>query len=533
MALPEILTNFASAQNALFRTLVTFGILIAGHIGVKITTLIIQKIWMIRGEDLTKKSIEKRYETVQHIKYALDALVIGFALLYLNTGLTATLTQQFASSLPNTLSVLLIGTLGFIGVNLVTKFGSGFISRVGTRNYFREIGLSENAVRLISVGLKGFLYLIVIQVVLEELGIGNTFINTAITASSYAIVFLGAALAFWGFKDLFRNLAAGIYLKNSRLVRPGEKVYLDDESGEIRGVDLFSTQVETDGGYTMMTQNSKVMDANLKFKRTQSDIKTLEDVKKYFIAQDPSFCGPASAEMALSIFGYRYTQEEIGELSDTEVGKGVPPKDVDKLVNSVETLTDGEVKAAYVDYEKITDLADEFKVWFNDGALIIPHFAKPMLFPQADTGHYSLCVGVEGDELLIVDPSTDTVSGGVYYADSSEMLEAMGEWEGSSRGYLVLAPEDTTAYWRISKGLIYADETFYDSINKNMELQLRRILRQGRILKNVLPDQLENYLEKWKKEEKVGRVWKPEENRRSKGKKEGGEKDEQSSDSGE
>ena len=511
MALPEILTNFASGQEALFRTIVTLGLLVAGHIGVKIVTIIFRKLWMSRGDNLTKKTIEKRYETVQYLTYILDAVVIAVALLYLNTGLTATLTQQFTSSLPQVLSVLLIGLLGIMGVNVLTRFGSGFFSRVGTRNYFQEIGLSQNAINAISVAIKGFLYLVVLQIVLEQLGIGNTFINEAITASAYAGVFLGAGLIFWGFRDLFENLAAGFYLKNSRLVRPGEKVYLDDESGEIRGIDLFSTEVETDGGYTMMTQNSKVMDADLKFKRTQSDIETLEDVKKYFIAQDPSFCGPASAEMALSIFGYRYTQQEIGELSGAEEGKGIPPGEVENLTESIEQLTDGEVKAAYIDYEKITDLADEFKVWFNDGALIIPHFAKPVLFPQADTGHYSLCVGVEGDELLIVDPSADTVSGGVYYADSSEMLEAMGEWEGSSRGYLVLAPEDTTAYWRISKGLIYADENFYDQINKNMELQLRRILRQGRILKNVLPDQLEEYLDRWKKEENVDRLWKPEE----------------------
>jgi hypothetical protein len=510
MALPEILSSLATNQGAVFRTFVTLGILVAGHIGAKILTIIVRKVWMSRGEDLTKKTMENRYDTVRHLKYALDAIVIGFALLYLNTGLTAALTQRITTSLPNVISIILIGILGFIGVNLLTKVGGTFISQLGTRNFFQELGLSQNAVKLLSVLIKGFLYLIVIQVVLEQFGIGNTFINKAITASAYAGVFLIAGLLFWGFRDLFENLAAGFYLKSSRLVRPGEKVYLEEESGEIRGVDLFSTQVETDSGYTMMTQNSKVMEADLKFKRTQSDIETLEDVKKYFIAQDPSFCGPASAEMALSIFGYRYTQEEIGNLSGAEEGTGIPPEDVDNLTNAIEDLTDGEVKAAYVDYEKITDLADEFKVWFNDGALIIPHFAKPMLFPQADTGHYSLCVGVEGDELLIVDPSADTVSGGVYYADSSEMLEAMGEWEGSSRGYIVLAPEDTTAYWRISKDLIYADESFYDSINKNMELQLRRILRQGRILKNVLPEQLEDYLEKWKKEEKVGRVWKPE-----------------------
>lgn len=508
MSLSTALADISAGQGALFRTLVTFGLLVGGHIFVKIFAAIFRKTWMQRGEDLTKKAIQKRYDAVKNITYILDAVVIAAALLYLNTGLTTTLTEKLTSGLPDILSVLLIGVLGILLVNFVTKFASGFLNRLGTRNYLRDIGLSQNATRMLSLVVKGFLYLIFFQVILDQLGIGNTFLNRAITASAYATVFLVAGLAFWGFKDLARNIAAGLYLKNSRLVRPGEKVYLEEESGEIRDVDLFSTEVETDGGYRLLTQNSKIMDADLKFKDTQSDIETLEDVKRHFTAQDPSYCGPASTEMALSIFGYRYSQETIGEMCDTEVGVGTMPDD---LIESIEKLTDGEVQAAYVEYDKITNLADEFKVWFNDGALIIPNFAKPVLFPQADTAHYSLCVGVEGEDLLIVDPSTSTVSGGVYYADSSEMLEAMGEFEGRSRGYLVLAPEDTTAYWRINKGLIYADKSFYDEINKNMELQLRRILRQGRILKNVLPEDLQSYLDKWKKDEKVGRVWKPEE----------------------
>ncbi len=510
MSISAMIAELASGQGAVFKTLVTVGILVGGHILVKLFTTIIRKAWMRRGDNLTKKAIQRRYDTVQNISYVLDAVVIAVALLYLNAGLTTELTENFAENLPDIFSVFLIGILGIIMVNFVTKLVSGFFNRVGTRNYLREMGLSQSATHIMSLAVKGFLYLLIIQIVLNQLGIGNTFLDNAITASAYAAVFTVAALLFWGFKDLARNLAAGLYLKNSRLVRPGEKVYLEGESGKIRDIDLFSTEVETDGGYRMLAQNSKVMDSDMKFKDTQSDIETLEDVKRHFIAQDPSYCGPASAEMALSIFGYRYSQETIGDMCSTEVGVGTMPDD---LIESIEELTDGEVKASYIEYDKITDLSDEFKAWFNDGALIIPNFAKPVLFPQADTAHYSLCVGVEGDDLLIVDPSADTVSGGVYYADSGEMLEAMGEFEGRTRGYLVLAPEDTTAHWRISEGLIYADKSFYDEINKNMELQLRRILRQGRILKNVLPEDLQNYLERWKRDEKVGRVWKAESSR--------------------
>ena len=524
MTTDTLLSSLLAEQDALLRTFITVVMLVAGHAAAKITSFSVRKIW-IRGDDLTKKELERRYDTVRYLKYALDSVVILAGLVYLNTGLTATLTSTLAQSIPKIASAVLVGLLGLILVNLTAKVGGKVLKGLGVRDYLRDAGISKNATNGLRIGAQGFLYLLVIQIVLDSLGVGNTFISEAITASSYAVVGLGAALIFWGFKDIFKNLAAGFYLKNTRLVRPGEKVYLEDESGEIRGIDLFSTEIETDGGYTMITKNSDVMNADLKFKKTQNDVETLEDMKEYFIAQDPSYCGPASAEMALSIFGYRYGQDEIGEICGTEVGQGTMPDD---LIGAIEGLTDGEVHAEYVEYDKITDLADEFKVWFNDGALIIPNFAKPVLFPQADTAHYSLCVGVEGDELLIVDPSADTVSGGVYYADSGEMLEAMREFEGRTRGYLVLAPEDTTAYWRISKGLLYADETFYDQLNKNMELQLRRILRQGRILKNVLPDQLQDYLDRWKREENVERLWKPESEREQEGDKE----DEQTSDTG-
>lgn len=510
----NFLISFTTGQDPLLRTLGTLVILIAGHLTVKTIALITRKLWITRGTELTKKSIEKRHKVIQHATYFLDAIIIAIGLLYLNMGLPAEITTEMIEYMPRLLTVILVGILGIIGINLATNFGTRTLAKLGIRNYFREIGLSENALQLISLFIKGFLYLIVLQIVLTHIGVGDTFINEAINASSYAAVFLIAALVFWGFKDLFENIAAGLYLKSSRVVRPGEKIYLDDESGKLRGIDLFSTELETDSGYTLVTQNKEIMDADLKFKRSKSDIHTLEDVKKYFVAQDPSFCGPASAEMALSIFGYKESQEKIGELSGAKEGRGVPPEDVDKLMKSVETLTEGEVKAAYVDYDKITDLADEFKVWLNDDALIIPHFAKTYLFPQSETAHYSLCVGVEGEELLIVDPSADTVSGGVYYAEASEMLEAMGEYEGKTRGYIVLAPEDTTAYWRIERGLIYSDKSFYDEISKNMELQLRRILRQGRILKNVLPEQLQDYLNKWEKEENVSRIWKPKSERK-------------------
>ncbi|MFB6215500.1 MAG: C39 family peptidase, partial [Candidatus Aenigmatarchaeota archaeon] len=229
-------------------------------------------------------------------------------------------------------------------------------------------------------------------------------------------------------------------------------------------------------------------------------------IKSHFVAQNPSYCGPASMEMALEIFGYRNGQDEIGEKAGTEKGEGT---DREKLMDAVEDLTDGEVKTAYIEYDKIGDLADEFKAWFDEGALIVPNFYKQELFPDANAGHYVLSVGVEGQEILVVDPSKHTGTGGVYYVDADRLYEAMGEFD-HKRGYIVVAPEGSTAYWRIKNDLVYSKKTYYDEISKTLETRLRKLLRQGGLLKNVMPSPIEDYLEDWRSDKRVTDIWKPE-----------------------
>ncbi len=501
------IVNFAVSDSLAVRLIITAFILVFGHMLVRTFRKIALKTLIGRGEQVNKKRAEEQREKVTYAVYMLDIVVIGLALFYLNAEITRELYSASLTALPNIISVILVAILGIIGVNIFVKFIFEFFGTLGFSIHLRRAGITREISKVSETVFKIFLYLLLLQFVLVQANLAESTIQEIVTAATWALTLLIAALVFYGFKDLFKNFAAGLYLKNSRSVKANEKIYLDGERGELIDVSLFSTTIDTNDGYTMVASNSQVMDSNVKFKRTRSDIKTLEDMKKYFTAQDPSYCGPASAEMALNIFGFAHNQKEIGNIAGSEVGKGTMPDD---LIQAVEELTDEEVKGAYVDYNKIGKLSDELKTWFDNGALIIPNFAKPVLFPGSEKAHYSLCVGVEGDELLIVDPSVETVSGGVYYADDSEMREAMSEFEGRERGYVVLAPEGTTAYWRIENGLIYSDSNFYDQISKNMELRLKKIMRQGRLLKTALPEPVNSYIEKWNKEEKVNRIWKPE-----------------------
>ncbi|MFB6209389.1 MAG: mechanosensitive ion channel domain-containing protein [Candidatus Nanohaloarchaea archaeon] len=499
-----MVVDFLSSASPLMEAVVALSILVLGHTAVKIIQYVLKTFTTRRRGNLTKKDVEKRLEAVRYLGHILDSGIIILALLYLNAGIDSGTVEQLISFIPEMLSAILAVILGFLVINISTKVGSDFIRNIGVQEYFRNIGLSKSSFRLVGILVKGFLYLVLLQITLAEIGIGDTFVSEMVTASSWAVAFLIAGLLFFGFKDLFQNYAAGIYLKNSQLIRSGEEIKLQEEKGEIGNISLFSTDIKTETGYNLVTPNKQVMESRIKLKRTKSDLETLEDITSYFVTQDPKYCGPASAEMALEIFGYSHDQRKIGEEADI----GEEGVDENDLMEAIEDLTDGEVRTAWVGHEKITDLADEYKSWFNDGALIVSNFFKPEIFPGAKRGHFVLSIGVEGDEILNLDPSGK--NGGVYYVDSDTLRDAMGE-HGHRRGYIVVAPEGTTAHWRIKKDLIYAEKTLYEELSKTLESRLRKIMRKGRLLKNSTPEPLEEYMEEWNSGERLTRVWKPSE----------------------
>lgn len=502
----EFLTQLIPGLSSgpMLRVLGALLILVFGHLLVKISKVTIRRYWIQGAQEATKKDIERREDNIRLAGNILDGVIISAAIIYLNAGIGQNLFTDLVSDSPRIVSALLLGILGIILIKIVTRVFKDFLNTVGVNNYLREIGLSRSASNLIAAAAKTVMYIVLFQVVLAQLQIGYTFLNQMLNAATWAFSFMIAALIFYSLKDLIRNVAAGFYLKNSHLVRQGEEVKVDGESGEIKEVSLFSTSVNTDSGYTLLTPNSQLMESPLRVKRTQSDLETLEDITSYFVAQDPSYCGPASMEMALEIFGYRKDQHQIGEKANAEEGKGV---DEDDLMNAVEELTNKEVKTAWIGYDDITDLEDEYKSWFNDGALIVSNFFKPEIFPDASAGHFVLSVGVEGEEILNLDPSG--TNGGVYYVNKDTLYDAMADF-GHKRGYIVVAPKGTTAYWRIKNDLIYAKKSLYDELSKTLESRLRKIMRKGRILKNSTPESMEKYMEDWATEEKLTRVWKPE-----------------------
>ncbi|MFB6174504.1 MAG: mechanosensitive ion channel domain-containing protein [Candidatus Nanohalobium sp.] len=506
-----------TSQQPLIHILFTLLIIVAGHAVVKALKIAARKTWLSGKTEKTKKWIKQQEERIEITGNVLDAVIIAAALFYLNTGITTELFKDLQAYLPRFLTVLLIGVLGVIIIRILTQVLKNFLQTTGVRNYIRETGLSINSIKLLVGSFKAFLYLLLFQVLVSQLNIGSTFISEIINASSWALAFLVAGLLLYGFKDLFQNFAAGVYLKNSRIVRPGEEVKLDDDSGEIRDVSLFSTTVNTNSGYTVLAPNREIMQNNLKFKRAKSDLDTLEDISNYFIAERPGYSAAASLEMALEILGFRKGQNEIQDkIKEQEAGEEEEElSEVEKIQETVSELTNHHLNSAWIEQQKIDDIGDEIKAWFNDEGLVILKMRKDVAGGNKDEIGYVLATGVEDNEILLVDPAEE----GVYYVHKDKLEEAL-EFDGG--GYIVVAPEGTTAFWRIKNDLIYSRlKDYEEGLSKTLESRLRKIVRQGRIVQDVTPESVQEYLEKWRSDETSALLWKPGEEK--------GEKDEEAS----
>ena len=512
MAILSQLAGFLTAEALPIRLTVALLILVLGHLLVRLYRNGITSLLIERKENANRKTLQRIRGKIQYSVYVLNASVIAAALFYLNADVSREIYSGFIGALPNILSIVLILILGVIGVNIVTKLATDFFKTVGFRSYIRNAGVSQEILQVSEMILKGILYLMILQFILTQANLAESTIQEFVTAASWALALLLAGLLFYGFKDLFQNLAAGLYLKNSRAVRPGEQIKFGQETGELQNVSTFSTEIDTQDGYSLMAQNREIMSSHFKFKKSKSDLDTLEEIIQYFVTDKDGYSGPASMEMALDILGYSVKQEEFAEKA-TESSKDEDSNEEESdskteiteedLMKTVGNITENEVLTAWVETDHISDVGDEFKTWFNDGGLVVPKFDKSKVLPSEEGSEYAVVVGVEGTEVLVIDPSRS--SGGVYYINKDRLLDAMED-----HGYIVLAPVGTRSEWRVKNDLIYSDKSYYDELSKNLENRLRKIVRQGSILKDVMPEQVQKYTEEWKSDEKVSRVWKPE-----------------------
>ena len=471
----------------------------AGIIVAKLTSRAF--IYLTKRFSLMSEGTSKSF--VYFIELFFIVLAIIVSLNILNVNAAQLIVQGIISAVPNAVVLCLLLLFGYIVINLLMEIVKTMADRIGIKGSLSEIGISTGIVDVAFSFTKIFLFLVVISISFNFVGFAIPFINEILLAVLLSLVVLLAAFAYYVLKVPAMNLFSGAILERV-VLKPGQRVIVGEDEGEIIGITNTSTIIRQASGYNLMIPNSIVLNSKIYLKRSRQDISKLEQLRARFTTQDKSYCGPACATMMLSFFGFETTQQKVGKVAGTRVPGGTGPR---KLVEAVRKVSNNMVRGALIDYDKISDLKEEVRAWISEGALVILWFHKPVVFPNVGSrGHYVLCVGVEDDELIIMDPSSETA--GVYLIDYRLIQEGMMGTD-KKRGYLVFAKKGSSAYWRVTEGLIYADASAYEELGKSFERNLRKMIRQSATINNLLSEHVfKNLRSKYKG---TKQIWKPEE----------------------
>ncbi len=484
----------------------TFLILIIGFLLAKLSTRIILMVYrtskLKKGDYISLN--EENEPLFKIIRYVIMSFTIIIALIYLRVAVLENLLFTY-ELLPTLVSIVLASVLGIIVIEFIVYLLKLLLVAVGLVEYL-ELYSRTHILGAILWIARVLLYLVFFEIFLRMVGIEFAPFTTFLTIVFYASIFLFVVLSFFGFRDFVDNFYAGLYLRGMPMFRIGRYINYKNYSGEIANISRVATIINV-GKKVLWVPNKLLASTELVFEKVKPELKTLDAIKKYFAEQKPSYCGPASAQIVLSIFGFDINQDKIGELCDTKVGVGTHP---DTMIKVVEGLTKKKIRGMWIDYDHITDLKQEISNWLNQNALIIIDYKKNYLFPDAQRAHYSVILGIEGEELLVVDPSFKT--GGVYYVEIGRVFNGMNTYSElikGKRGYIVFAKKGTNAYWRIENKVYYSDMTLYKDLSKGVNDRLEKITKKAEVIKSIFPKNIKKYLEDWEKREKVYRVWKP------------------------
>lgn len=484
--------------------------------GITLTILVIGFMVMriIKRMMIRARQSSKRQRTLDPVPYVgvFDKVFFSFilvvALVFLGLTSVENFALRFLSLLPELLIFILLILLGILTVQLI----SGILEKLLTYTKIDEViseDISRNLLPVLFIIIKIILYVVLVDIILSIIQIPE--LKRLANFILYPILVILFSVFFVGIINPIRDFSSGFYLKNMWAFKSGNRITFEKETYTIKNISLLHTELETSKGNFLLLPNRVLASKGLEFEKPSKEMQTLEEIKNQFVAQLPSMCGPASAQIALSIFKIESTQEEIAKLAGSikrenkEQVAGTHPQ---KLIRAIEKYTENTVIGAWVDFDKIYNLKQEISTWLNDGALIIIDYKKQYLFPSAQNAHYSLVVGVKGDELLVVDPSSK--SGGVYFVDYRDVLIGMDTYSDliqGKRGYIVLAPKSSAAYERMDDGLIYYHPSMYNKISKPLEMKLNKIMNAP-ALSNMMPPFVKKFVKKVEKEQ-ISRVWRP------------------------
>lgn len=455
------------------------------------------------------ENIPSKDSLIRVLKLGIFLISILIALSILNVSFGDEISKQFGNIGVSALIFLLFLTLGYVVITIMFDFFKIIILKFG-EEYLVGLGISTTMLKIILFFLKTLIYFMLIVVSLSISGAEIPLFGNLVFSIFIAIILIISFFVVYSFKDYVANFVLSNYISKN-IVRPGQTIEIDGKRGEVISIDNQGVLIDLNEEETMVIPNKKIITKTIIHQRVNKELQNFDSIVTKYQVQLPSNCGPASASIMLDFLGYKISQEKLAKESKTKFRSEKLPEGVKEedfygtdpieLINAVKSVTNQEVKGKLIEYSKIHNLKEEIKSWLTEGAFIILWYKKPVLFPNAKSGHYVLSIGVEDDRIVIMDPSSNTA--GVYSVDYRKLESAMDKYD-KSRGYMIFAKKGTPAHWRLTEGLYYINTSLYKDLSKSFERYLKRAITKNKLVKNFISP----YLKKSDKE-KVNHLWQP------------------------
>jgi len=166
----------------------------------------------------------------------------------ITTYLNAVFSQLFTKFVIATVILLIGFIIGRIAGRLIQRV----LHEIELNKILGKAGIKLSLEEILSSLATYFIYFITVIWALDSLGLTTT-ILTMISAA-FLILFVISVLL--GVKDFFPNIISGFFIYRKEIIRPGDKLKVDNLAGTVKKISLTETEVKTNKGDIIYIPNS-------------------------------------------------------------------------------------------------------------------------------------------------------------------------------------------------------------------------------------------------------------------------------------
>ncbi len=144
--------------------------------------------------------------------------------------------------LPRVIISTLIIIIGSIVIELIVDLVKFNLRDIGIDRFADETRTPKVSSAIATL-LRFFLYLVLTLIALSNLGVEVVLLDTLTTAFGVSAIMAVVLTLFWSVKDILPDITSGIYLKNSLLLKEGDKIAFGGIKGKLIRVGLLVTEI--------------------------------------------------------------------------------------------------------------------------------------------------------------------------------------------------------------------------------------------------------------------------------------------------